>query len=104
MLRSARGMQRSQLRLNVARFAQRRRAPVPNAARVELPGVVVVGKAALDYVEQLLPQGGLFDRGDELDPAIEVARHHVGGPHQHPRLLPTLEGVDARVLEEAADD
>ena len=46
----------------------------------------------------------VFDRGDQLDAAVEVARHQVGGADQHAGLVAALEGVDARVLEEAADD
>ena len=88
------------------RCAARPRAgePGPDAVGVELPGVGVVGEAALEHVEQLGLQLRVLDRRDQLDPAVEVARHQVGGAHQNPRLLAALEGVDARVLEEAADD
>ena len=81
---------------------RRRRVQSPSA--VELPGVGVVGEAALEHVEQLRLQVRVFDRRDQLDPAVEVARHQVGRADQDPRLVAALEGVDARVLEEAADD
>src|SRR2546428_8620109 len=32
-----------------------------------------------DLVEHLLVHGGVENRAQDLDPAVEIARHHVGG-------------------------
>ena len=39
-----------------------------------------------------------------LDPAVEVAVHHVGAADEDHRLAAAAEEEDARVLEEAAED
>ena len=56
-----------------------RRAARPRAVGAELPGVRVVGEAALERVEQVVAQRRVLDRGEQLDARVEVARHEVGG-------------------------
>src|ERR1700753_3168292 len=52
---------------------------------------------------------GILQRTEDLDTAVEVARHHVGRGDIHSRFgarqaLSHPEAVDSAVLEEAADD
>ena len=76
----------------------------PAAVGGQLPRVLRVGEAALERVEQLCARVGVVHRHDELHARVEVARHQVRGADEDGRLLAALERVDARVLEEAADD
>src|SRR4051812_29396854 len=92
------------LPLRVTATVRPRLEPGPDAVGAELPGIDVVGEAALEHVEQLGPQLRRLDRGDQLHAAVEIARHQVGGAGQDPGLVSALEGVDARMLEVAADD
>src|SRR5690242_2048126 len=83
-----------------------RRGPV----RQDLPALLVVFEIRHhDLAEHLLVHRGVEDRAQRFDAAVEIARHHVGrrdvdrgaGVRQ---AVPGAEGVDAAVLEEAADD
>ncbi len=47
---------------------------------------------------------GVLDGRQQLDARVEVARHQVGRADEVAALVAALEAVDARVLEEAADD
>ena len=52
---------------------------------------------------------GILQRTEDLDTAIEVARHHVGRGDIHSRFrtrqaLAHSEAIDSAVFEEAADD
>src|ERR1044072_5136155 len=87
----------TELALDVAPLLLGGAEPGPDAVCVELPSVAVVGKAALEHVQQLGPQSLVFDRGDQLHPTVEVARHQVRGTGQDPGLIAALEGVDPRV-------
>src|SRR3977135_401585 len=60
-------------------------------------------------VETLLVHGGIENRAQHFDAAIEIARHHVGGRNVDRGLrvreaVASAEAVDAAMLEEAADD
>src|ERR1700733_3473367 len=100
----ASGMSLAQLLLNAAPLPRGDGGAGPVALDIELPGVGGIGEAALEDVEDLRPQLRVLDRDDQLDAAVEVARHQVDGADQDPGLGAALEAVDARVLEEAADD
>ena len=46
----------------------------------------------------------LFDREDNLDAAVQVARHQIGTAQVHFRITAVLKVVDAAVLQEAPDN
>src|SRR3954470_20674403 len=80
-------------------------------ARAQYPPALLVVEEIRhhDLVEHLLVHGGVEDRQERLDAAVEVALHEVGGGDVDMRLrmrqpVPAPEGVDAAVLEEAPDD
>src|SRR6266852_2816758 len=80
------------------------------AVRQELPALLVVLEIGHhDLVEHLLVHGRIEHRAEHLDPAIEVARHEVGGGNVHRSLrvrqrMAGPEAIDPAMLEEAADD
>src|SRR4051794_35903465 len=74
----------------------------PCAVLAESPRIGVVRQAALEDVQHLRANAGVLDRRHELHAVVEVARHEVGRPHEHALLFAgALEGVDARMLQEA---
>ncbi len=48
--------------------------------------------------------GRLLDWEQDFDPPIQVARHQIGAAHVKRRIAIVVEVVDARMLQEAADD
>src|SRR5438067_12588624 len=73
----------------------------PGAVGGEAPGPA--GRRQVD-VEDLLEPGGevrVLHRGEDLDPPVEIAGHHVGRPDVVPdrALPPVAEGEDAGVLQ-----
>ena len=53
--------------------------------------------------------GGIEDRHQRLDAAIEIARHQIGGRNVDMRLcmrqaVTAAKRIDARMFEEATDD
>src|SRR5215467_12673618 len=76
----------------------------------ELPALLVVLEVGdHDLAEYLLVHGRIENRAQHLDPAVEIARHQVGGGDVDRGALvrqavPAAEAEDAAVLEEAADD
>src|ERR1043166_7048854 len=76
----------------------------------ELPALLVVLEVRdHDLAEHLLVHGRIENRAQHLDPAVEVARHQVGGGDVDRRArmrqaVPGAEAEDTAVLEEAADD
>src|ERR1700733_6162946 len=95
----------SQLQLQVATlFARPRLAAVPGSLAVQVPRALVVGEGAFERVEQLCAQALGLDRHRQLDAVVEVARHQVRGGDVDRLLAAAFEGVDARVLEQPADD
>ena len=76
----------------------------PDPVAAELPRVGVVGERPVEHVGELVAVGRVLDRGDQLDPVVEVAGHQVGGADVDAGLVRPLEREDPRVLEEAADD
>src|SRR5271167_3988906 len=70
--------------------------------------LVVLEVGDHDLIEHLLMDGGVEDRAQRLDAALEIARHHVGGGNVDGGLgirqsVARAEAVDAAMLEEAAD-
>ena len=103
-LDAARSVALDQLSLDDARLAVRAARRV-HSRRRRAPSVGVVGERAVEDVERARRGPCLEDRGHQLDPVVEVARHQVGGADVDARRLAVaLERVDPRVLEEAADD
>src|ERR1700736_3969157 len=80
------------------------------AVRQELPALLVVLEVGdHDLTEHLLVHRRIEDRAQHLDPAVEVARHQIGGRDidRRARMRQDVAGAeaeDAAVLEEAADD
>src|ERR1043166_4365212 len=76
----------------------------------ELPALLVVLEVGdHDLAEHLLVHGRIEDRTQGFDPAVEVARHQVGGGNVDRRArmrqaVPGPEAENAAMLEEAADD
>src|SRR5476649_880724 len=57
------------------------------AIRQELPALLVILEIRDHYLaENLLMHGGVENRAQHLDPAVEIARHHVGGGNIERRL------------------
>src|SRR5690606_32234139 len=74
------------------------------AVGLQVPGLAVVGEADLEHRLQALLEERVQHRRDDLDAAVEVARHPVGGAEVVLRRAAVAEHPDARVLEEAPDD
>src|SRR5919107_2640879 len=81
-----------------------RLAAVPAAVLGQLPGLDVVGQHDVQDLLEPAGQVGVGDRGDNLDPQVEVAGHEVG--RADVVLAPPAVGEvpDAAVLQEPADD
>ena len=79
-------------------------AAAPSAVGLERPAECVVGQAALERVVQLGLELGALDRRQQLDTGVEVAWHQVSRADVVAVIIAAVEGVDARVLEEASDD
>ena len=76
----------------------------PRPIWLEQPCVRVVGERAVQSRVDVLAQSGVLDGDEHLDPVVEVARHEIGAADVRSRLVVRLEGVDAAVLQEPADD
>ena len=103
--RRARAWRSQQLRLDAARLVAVRRSSrdqTPSAPSSQ--ALVLSAKPRSSTSSSSAAIGLVLDRRDQLDPVVEVARHQVGGADEDAGLLAALEGVDPRVLEEAADD
>ena len=80
------------------------------SVRQDPPALLVVGEIGdHDLAEDLLVDGRIEDGHDRLDPAVEVARHHVGRADEdlgfrRRQAVAVAEAIDAGVLEEAPDD
>src|SRR3990172_1587920 len=87
-----------------------RRDSLGAAVRQYPPALLVVRKIGdHDLADNLLVDRWVENRRDRLDPAVEVARHHVGGADVDDRLrrrqaVTVAETEDAGVFEEASDD
>src|SRR5215213_6232138 len=85
-------------------LALARLAPLPAAVLQQLPGLDGVGQHDVQDLLEPAGQVGVGDRGDHLDPQVEVAGHQVGRADVVLAAAAVGEGPDARVLQEAADD
>src|SRR5664279_6071061 len=97
--------------VGVERFLARRGLYARGTAvRQELPTLLVILEVrGHDLAEHLLVHGRIENRAKHFDPAVEIARHHVGGGNIDRRLgvrqaVAGAEAIDAAVFEEAADD
>src|SRR4029079_11967228 len=97
------GMALDQLRLHVARWIAVHGQPGPDAVSPELPGAGVVGEGAVESIGELILVAWVVNRCDQLDSVVEVARHQIRGSDVDRVLVGTLEGIDPRMLEEAAN-
>src|SRR6185312_2696083 len=91
-------------------LARRRLYARGGAVRQERPALLAVLEIRHhDLPEHLFVHGGIEDRAQHFDAAVEIARHHVGRRNINRRLgmrqrVAVAEAIDAAVLEEAADD
>ena len=78
----------------------------PRAVGLEAPRQRVVGEVELEDLVEPRAQPAIGDAQHRFDPAVEVARHHVGRSDHVLGVVATglAESEDPRVLEEAADD
>src|SRR5690606_18813702 len=79
----------------------------PHSVAVEGPGQPVVGEVDPDDLVEAARERRVLDLDEHLDATVEVARHQVGRTDEVQRATGSTavaEHVDARVLEEAADD
>ena len=76
-------------------------SPRPGPVRGELPRRRRVRERAVEDRDQLLAEPRLLDRHDDLDPAVEIARHQVGAAEEDLHLVADLEPVQAAVLEDS---
>src|SRR5450759_1664654 len=97
--------------VGVERFLARRGLYARGTAiRQELPTLLIVLEIRHhNLAENLLVHGGVENRAQYLDPAVEIARHHIGGGNIDRRLrmrqqMAGTEAIDAAVLEETADE
>src|SRR5450631_4610720 len=80
------------------------------AVRQELPALLVILEVCgHDLAEHLLVHGRIENRAKHFDPAVEIARHHVGGGNIDRRLgvrqaVAGAEAIDAAMLEKASQD
>src|SRR5512144_2813714 len=80
------------------------RPPVPGAVGREVPRGDVVGAEQREDRAQLSTGLVVGHLHEGLDPAVEVAVHHVRTADPQLRLAAVADLEDARVLEEAAED
>ena len=99
-------VQLDQLPLEVARLlAGPGREPVPRARPRRAPRSSGCPRSARSSTSiSSARSSGALDRHGHLDAVVEVARHQVRGGDVDGLLALALEGVDARVLEQAPDD
>src|SRR3954469_7922759 len=76
----------------------------PLAVGLQVPGRRVVLERSVQVVREVGSCVALGDRARHLYPAVEVAVHHVRRTDPVLRVSVTAEVVDARVLQEAAED
>ena len=62
-----------------------------------------------DLIEHVLMNGGIEQRNERLDAPIKIALHEIGGRNENARFrmrqpMAGAERIDARVLQEAADE
>src|SRR5665647_1959230 len=74
--------------VGVERFLARRGLYARRTAvRQELPALLIILEIRHhNLAENLLVHGGVENRAQYLDPAVEIARHHVGGGNIYRRL------------------
>src|SRR6478735_1658079 len=76
----------------------------PGALGVELPAGGVLGEGEVEDARDLLDLRCRGQLDQDLDAAVEVAVHQVGGPDPRDRFAAVLEVHDPAVLEVAAED
>ena len=91
-------------RVDRALAALDRLGPDPGRVGLELPRPAVVGEHHVDDLGQAGLRLVVLDRGDRLDPPVEVAVHQVGRADVPLLVAAVGEAPDPRVLEELADD
>ena len=79
-------------------------APLPGAVGASSQANVSSAKQRSSVSSISATSARVLDRREQLDARVEVARHEVGRADPVAALVAALEAVDARVLEEAADD
>src|SRR5262245_9151152 len=90
-------------------FARARRYPGGTAVRPEPPALFVVLEIGRhNLAENLFVHSRIENRTKDLDPAVQIARHHVGRGNIYRRFLvrqrvARAEAVDATVLKEPSD-
>ena len=91
-------------------FARRGLYARGTAIRQELPALLVILEIGdHNLAENLFVHGGIENRTQDLDPAVEIAWHHVGGRNINRGLrmrqrMAGPETVDAAMLQETSDD
>src|SRR6185436_6937167 len=91
-------------------FARRGLDTHRGAVGQEVPALLIVLEIRRhDLVENLLVHGGIENRAQHLDAAVEIARHHVGRRDVDRgfamrQAVARAKAIDARVLKEPADD
>src|ERR1700690_1174478 len=100
----------NEILVGVERFLARRGLYARGTAvRQELPALLVILEVCgHDLAEHLLVHGRIENRAQHLDPAAEIARHHVGGGNVDRSLgvrqsIAIAEAINAAVFQEAAD-
>src|SRR5450432_158553 len=80
------------------------------AIRQELPALLIILEIrGHNLAENLLMHRSVENRRQHLDPAVEIARHHIGGGNIHRRFwmrqhMPGAEAINTAMLQETADD
>src|SRR5260221_7748186 len=83
---------------------------IRGAVGQEFPALLIILEIGHhNLLEHLLVHGRVEDRAKHLDPAVEIARHHVGGGDVDRGLgvreaVAGAEAVDASMLEKAPED
>ena len=93
--------------LGVRLERSRRTAALPGVIRLQFPAHDVVGKEEVEHGVDPLLVFGVLDRHEDLDAAVEVARHQVGRADEVQLLIVDIavgEVVDPTVLEVAPED
>src|SRR5580692_6595431 len=91
-------------------FARRGLDAARRTISEKLPALLVVLQIRYhDLIEHLLVHGGIEDRAQRLDAAVEVTRHHVGRRDVDRGLcvrqrVTGAEAIDATMLQETPDD
>ncbi len=78
--------------------------PGPGPVRPEVPGLRLVRHPEVEQPGQLGPVRRVGDPQQRLDPAVQIAVHHVGAADPHLRIAVVAEHEDPRVLQEPPQD